>query len=390
MGDDRHPALGTLEDLIGIQSVNPFFGEDAKGEREVADYVEVRCREAGLEVSRQQVFPGRENVIAELRVGKPEATLLFEAHMDTVPLGSMEDPLVPRYRDGRLYGRGACDTKGSLAAMMHAVEECAKDPDGLSGDVVLCATVDEERAYRGVLALVDSEITAAGAVVGEPTESRIVVTHKGCARFLLKARGKAAHSSVPHEGDNAIYQMVEVLDFLKREIEPGLPASDHPLSGPATMVVATIRGGTQINIVPEGCEIEVDRRVVPGEDPRRVLEDIEGTLRRRFDGSGVDISLQELLLDWPLDTSPESTIVRSARRAAAGLGLDGTPRGATYGSDASKLQQLKGIPSIVFGPGSITQAHSREEWVPTEEVGRAAEFYAEVARGFGHDASSGA
>lgn len=390
MEDDKHPALGILEDLIGIQSVNPFFGEDAKGEREVADYVETRCREAGLEVSRQRVFPSRENVVAELRVGKPEATLLFEAHMDTVSLGSMEDPLVPRYSDGRLYGRGACDTKGSLAAMMHAVEECAKAPEELSCDVVLCASVDEERAYRGVLALVDSDITAAGAVVGEPTGSRIVVTHKGCVRFLLETRGKAAHSSVPHEGDSAIYQMVEVLDFLRREVEPGLPVSEHPLSGPATMVVGAIRGGTQINIVPERCEIEVDRRVVPGEDPRRVLEDLKGTLRRRFEGSGVDLRLQELILDWPLDTPPDSTVVRAAQNAAARLGLDGTPRGVSYGSDASKLQQLGGIPSIVFGPGSIAQAHSREEWVPTEEVGRAAEFYAEMARGFGRHVSDGA
>lgn len=389
MSDDRHPSLGILEDLISIQSVNPSFGEGAKGEREVAGYVEQRCRKAGLEVSRQRVFPDRENVIAELRVGRPEATLLFEAHMDTVSLGSMEDPLAPRYRDGRIYGRGACDTKGSLAAMMHAVEECARAPDELACDVVLCAAVDEEHAYQGVLALVESEITAAGAIVGEPTESSIVVTHKGCARFSLTTRGKAAHSSVPHEGDSAIFQMVEVLDFLGREVEPELPVPDHPLSGPATMVVGTIRGGTQINIVPEECEIEVDRRVVPGEDPRRVLADIGEALRTRFEDSGVDLGLRELLLDWPLDTPPEAAVVRAARGAAAELGLDGTPRGASYGSDASKLQQLKGIPSIVFGPGSIAQAHSREEWVPVEEVGRAAEFYARLARGFGREADAG-
>jgi acetylornithine deacetylase/succinyl-diaminopimelate desuccinylase family protein len=384
----KHPSLETLEDLIRIQSVNPFFGEDAKGEREVADYVEQRCRKAGLEVHRQPVFPGRENVIAELRVGRPENALLFEAHMDTVSLGSMENPLEPAYSNGRLYGRGACDTKGSLAAMLHAVEECARNPEQLSSDVILCASVDEERAYKGILAFLDSDVLVMGAVVGEPTDLGIVVAHKGCARFRLKTHGKAAHSSVPHEGDNAIYQMAEVLRVIKEDIESGLAALDHPLVGPPTIVVAAIRGGTQINIVPEECAIEVDRRVIPGEDAREVLDGIVGTIREHLQGSSVDFEVEELLLDWPLGTPPESAIARCAQQVASKSGLEDRLHGVSYGSDASKLQQLKGIPSIVFGPGSIAQAHSREEWVPVEHVERAAEFYLEMARGFGRAGDS--
>lgn len=379
----KHPSLETLEDLIRIQSVNPFFGEDARGEQEVANYVEQRCREAGLEVYRQRVSASRENVVAEFRVGRPESTLLFEAHMDTVSLGSMENPLEPTYVNGRLYGRGACDTKGSLAAMLYAIEECARNPEQLSSDVVLCASVDEERAYKGILAFLDSDVSVAGAVVGEPTDLGIVVAHKGCARFVLRTRGKAAHSSVPYEGDNAIYQMAEVLGIIKGEIEEELLALDHPLVGPPTIVVSKIQGGTQINIVPEECAIEVDRRVIPGEAAREVLENIQDTLRERLADSNVEFDVEELLLDWPLDTSPESAIARCAQRAASELGLGDRLHGVAYGSDASKLQQLKGVPSIVFGPGSIAQAHSREEWVPVEDVGRAAEFYVELARGFG-------
>ncbi len=381
--DEKHPSLETLEDLVRIQSVNPFFSEGAKGEQEVADYVEQRCRQAGLEVYRQSVFSGRENVVAELRVGRPETALLFEAHMDTVSLGSMENPLEPTYVADRLYGRGACDTKGSLAAMLYAVEECAKTPEQLTSDVVLCASVDEERAYKGILAFLDSDVSFAGAIVGEPTGLGIVVAHKGCARFRLTTRGKAAHTSVPHEGDNAIYQMAEVLSILKNDIEGGLASLDHPLVGPPTIVVATTRGGTQINIVPEECAIEVDRRVIPGEDAREVLNGIQGTLRERLEGSNVDFGVEELLLDWPLGTSPESAIARCAQQTASKLHLEDGLHGVAYGSDASKLQQLKGIPSIVFGPGSIAQAHSREEWVPVKEVEQAAEFYVEVARGFG-------
>lgn len=382
MGNE-HPSLKTLEDLIRIQSVNPFFGEDARGEGEVAGYVERRCREAGLEVHRQPVSPGRENVVAELRVGHPENALLFEAHMDTVSLGSMENPLEPTYADDRLYGRGACDTKGSLAAMLHAIEECARNPEQLSSDVVLCAAVDEERAFEGILAFTDSDVSVAGAVVGEPTDLGIVVAHKGCARFRLTTRGKAAHTSVPHEGDNAIYRMAEVLGVMKEDVEGGLADLDHPLVGPPTIVVSTIQAGTQINIVPEECAIEVDRRVVPGEDAREVLDGILKTLQERLRGSNVRFDAEELLLDWPLDTPPDSATTRCAQRVASEMGLEDRLHGVAYGSDASKLQQFKGVPSIVFGPGSIAQAHSREEWVPVEHVERAAEFYAKMARGFG-------
>ncbi|CAA9429532.1 MAG: Acetylornithine deacetylase [uncultured Rubrobacteraceae bacterium] len=382
MGNE-HPSLKTLEDLIRIQSVNPFFGEDARGEWEIAGYVERRCREAGLKVHRQPVSPGRENVVAELRVGHPENALLFEAHMDTVSLGSMENPLEPTYVGDRLYGRGACDTKGSLAAMLHAVEECARNPEQLSSDVVLCAAVDEERAFEGILAFIDSDVSVAGAVVGEPTDLGIVVAHKGCARFRLTTRGKAAHSSVPHEGDNAIYRMAEVMEVIKEDVEGGLADLDHPLVGPPTIVVSTIRAGTQINIVPEECAIEVDRRIVPGEDAREVLDGILKTLQERLHGSNVHFDAEELLLDWPLDTPPESATARCAQRVASEMGLEDRLHGVAYGSDASKLQQLKGVPSIVFGPGSIAQAHSGEEWVPAEHVERAAEFYAGMVRGFG-------
>ena len=210
-----------------------------------------------------------------------------------------------------------------------------------------------------------------------------MVAHKGCARFRLRTHGKAAHSSVPHEGDNAIYQMAKVLGVMKDDIEGGLAGLDHPLVGPPTIVVAAIRGGTQINIVPEECAIDVDRRVIPGEDAGEVLNGIQGTLRERLENSNVDFDIEELLLDWPLDTAPESAIVRLAQQVAASMGLEDRLHGVAYGSDASKLQQLKGVPSIVFGPGSIAQAHSREEWVPVEQVGRAADFYVALARGFG-------
>jgi len=378
----KHPAVEILEDLVSIQSVNPALEEGARGEKELSEYIEQRCLRNGLKVTRQAVLPGRDNLIIELRTGKP-STLLFEAHMDTVVLGSMVDPLTTNYRDGKMYARGACDTKGTLAGMLYAMEHAAAHPEDLSCDLVMCCAIDEEYLFRGVLAFCELDIPIIGAVVGEPTEMRIVVAHKGIARFAVSTHGKAAHSSVPHEGDSAIYQMMEVLHFMRDKVEPELATRSHPLCGAPTIVAGMIRGGTQVNIVPESCEIEIDRRVIPGEDARQTMNDFENGLKAAVAGRGVNCSIRELLLDSPLNTNPDSAIVHCAQSAASGLGLNPEVCGVPYGSDASKLQGLKGIPTIVYGPGSIAQAHSREEFVPVHEVEQAAQFYSELTRSFG-------
>lgn len=378
----KHRAVAILEDLIRIQSVNPHYGEGAQGEMELSRYIERFCRDAGLLVSRQPVFDGRDNLIIELKTGHPDSVLLFEAHMDTVSLGSMPNPLDPVCVDGRLYGRGACDTKGSLAAMMYAMAECAKHPEQLQSDLVLCAVVDEEHAYRGVLKFLESDMPVSAAVVGEPTELRIVVAHKGCVRFAVTTQGKAAHSSVPHEGENAIVSMAEVVGYFADVIAPRLENKADALCGTATLSIGTIRGGRQINTVPDLCTIEVDRRIIPGETPQHVLEEIRSELSGWCRDRGIRFMIEPLLLDWALNTPVDDPIVTTASAAAARLGLSPEQRGETYGSDASKLQGLKGIPTIVFGPGSIAQAHSAEEWVAVKDVELAAAFYMELAKSY--------
>jgi len=380
---EKHPALFILEDLVRIQSVNPHYGEGAQGEQAVAEYIEQRFQGKGLKVTRQNVLPNRDNIIVELRVGKSDSTLLFEAHMDTVSLGSMENPLTPIYKEGRMYARGACDTKGSLAGMIWAMEQCAAHPERLSSDIVFCASVDEEHEYRGLRSFMELNMPIAGAIVGEPTELGIVIAHKGCARFAVTTHGKAAHSSMPQEGDSAVYQMMHVLQFIKEQMEVDLAAARHPLCGTPSIVVGTITGGTQINIVPERCEIEVDRRIIPGELPDEALIDFKYKLQDYIKEQGlhVNFTIRELLLDWALDTPKNASIVSFAEQAANRLGLPHEVVGVPYGSDASKLS-LKGIPSIVYGPGSIAQAHSREECVPVSDVEHAAQFYYQIAQIF--------
>nr|WP_255654622.1 M20/M25/M40 family metallo-hydrolase [Cohnella sp. REN36] len=346
-------------------------------------HLERLCREAGLVVSRQQVFEERDNLIVRLPAPRPGPLLMFEAHMDTVSLGAMPDPLTPIHREGRLYGRGACDTKGSLAAMLAAMETLALQPDTLGCDVMLCATVDEEHAYRGPLKLLELGLPIAAAVVGEPTNLRIVAAHKGCARFAVHVRGKAAHSSVPHEGVNAIVHMSRVIRYLEETVAPELADIRDPLCGPATLSIGTISGGRQINIVPDRCSIEVDRRIVAGEHPGEALAELEARLLAWSRTQGIDLSVEPLLLDWALGTPEDDPLVSAAKRAAGGLGLPEGSRGETYGSNASKYQGIGGIPSIVYGPGSIAQAHAVDEWVPVAEVEAATAFYVALARSFG-------
>ncbi len=294
----------------------------------------------------------------------------------------MPHALQPIYRDGKLYGRGSCDNKACLAAMLWALEEAAAQKMELPCDVVLAAAADEEHCFLGVLRLLEAGLSFSRAVVGEATQMQIVIAHKGVCRFAVETHGRAAHSSIPHEGDSAIKQMRKVLDFIFETIEPELSQQSHTLCGAPTIVVGTIRGGVQINIVPERCEIELDRRVIPGENSREVLQDFEKRLREFTQNHGVNFSIRELLLDNPLDTARDEPVVKAAQKVAAEFGFSTELIGAPYGSDASKLQSLGSIPTIVFGPGSVAQAHTDQEFVPVAEVGQAAEFYLRLMQNF--------
>jgi acetylornithine deacetylase len=370
-----------LSDLVTLESVNPAYPGGSRGEAAVADYVEDRCRRFGLAVTRQPVLTGRDNILAELRVPGAQQTLLFEAHMDTVDLGPLgARALQPEVREGRLYGRGSCDTKGSLAAMLLAVETLQTERERLRVNVVLLAAVDEEHGFRGVTAFVDSSYPVQAAVVGEPTELRIVVAHKGCVRWRLSTTGRAAHSSRPEEGDNAIDQMADVVQAL-RAFQSRLRERRHPLVGSPTLSVGRIWGGTGVNIVPERCTIEIDRRLIPGEDAQGVLAEVDAFLAECAAGNPVlKITREEpFVADWPLETPDDAAVVSAGRAACADLNLPPEPIGVPYGTDASKLWALGGIPAIVLGPGSIAQAHTGEEYVSLTEVAAAAELYRRIA-----------
>lgn len=377
-----------LAQLVALNSVNPAYG--GPGEAAVAGFVREQLSAAGIEVVTQSVEPGRENVIGVLTGRDRSRRVVLEAHMDTVGVEGMTvAPFEPTIRDGRLYGRGSCDTKGGLAAMLAAVLDLAARREPPACDVWLAAVIDEEHAYRGVLALVDGLAAAGGttaaAIVAEPTSLRIVSATKGVLRFRIHLAGKAAHSSKPWLGTSAISAAADVVHALDQFHSDLAAGQAHPLLGPATGSIGLIRGGVQVNIVAEACELDVDRRLLPGEDPEAVLAEYRRVVQATATARGVTASLKTLLLDETLETPLDAGVVTTAAAVSRQLGLSSDAIGVPYGSDASKLSRRAGVPSIVFGPGSIDQAHAADESVPLAEVDTATAFIREFLLRFGSD-----
>ena len=362
--------IGTLADLVRINSVNPAYA-DGVSEAGVAGYIRHFFRTYGIETFEQTVFPGRPNVVAKLPGCDSSRRIVLEAHMDTAGIVGMSiPPFEPELRGGKLYGRGACDTKAGLAAMMCAAASLARERRTPPCEIWVVGAADEEFSYGGVLDLCEG-LRADAAIVAEPTSLRLVVATKGCVRFRVVVHGKAAHSSKPQLGVNAISQMARVISVLEQHAA-SLSAAAHPLLGPGTFNIGKITGGTQVNMVPESCAIEIDRRLLPGEEPADVMRRYADLIR---DIPGVRAEVEPpMLQDRPLETPTESRVVRVASEVLAGLGLDEKPCGVPYGSDASKLSRA-GVPSIVIGPGSIDQAHAAIEFVECVEVERALDFY---------------
>lgn len=372
--------ITTLQELIGINSVNPAYAS-GQPEGRIQAWIHDFFTGAGIKAELVEVFPERPNLLATLPGRDRSRRLMLEAHVDTAGVENMvSPPFEPSILQGRIYGRGACDTKGGLAAMMHALVELQAEGFVPSCDVVLAATMDEEATYRGAAHLCE-HMTAEAAIVAEPTELRLVVASKGCLRWRVAIGGRAAHSSTPHLGINAISRMARLIVVME-EGDASLRTVKHPLVGEPTLNVGLIRGGAQVNIVPEQCQVEIDRRLVPGEEPpviQRQYEELSETLRARF--PDMQITHTTLLEDWPMETSPDSHIVRTAQQALKRLRLPSDPAGVPFGSDASKFTRA-GIPSIVMGPGSIDQAHTAAEYVAMDQVVQAVNLYKEIIRGF--------
>jgi succinyl-diaminopimelate desuccinylase len=362
-------AFRLLRELIALPSVNPAFLPDQGGligEHRVADYLAAIGAKAGLAVDFQKVFPRRSNVL--LRLTPPGAVtqrILLAPHLDTVGgPGDLETLFTPRLRNGRLHGRGACDTKGCVASMLTALMTVAKKrrrPQHT--EIVFAGLVDEECGQAGSRALASSGLPADLAIVGEPTRLKVVTAHKGDAWLRLDTVGKPAHGARPELGRNAVHAMAKVVHALETTYASRLKRRRHPLLGHGTVNVGTIRGGTQANIVPAGCRITVDRRTLPGETAATVRREILSLLRQQ--GLKARVTDMKGAPCEPLETDPQLPLVRAFMRSVGQrrtLGVD-------FFCDAAPLA-AGGIPGIVFGPGDIAQAHTADEWIALESLER--------------------
>jgi acetylornithine deacetylase len=367
-----------LEELVRVDSVNPAMG--GPGEHEIVVRLVELLGDLGLEVSTPEVVDGRRNLLARLPGTSGAPTLLLEAHLDTVAMP--EDGLAVSRSEDRLAGRGSCDTKGSAAAMVAAMAELM-GADEERATVVFAGVADEEHAMLGSRALVDQLPPVDAAVIGEPTSLEPVRVHNGLARIMIETHGRAAHTSRAHLGVNAISAAARVVSALEERLLPQLKARTHPLAGPALLTPAVIHGGVAPNIVPDRCRLWVDRRLAPGENPDAALAEIDELLDGlRERGDRITRKPPWVLLE-AVETPADHPVVRLAEESVeAVLGRPVTAGGVPYGTDASNLSGVGGIPCVVLGPGSIDQAHTDDEWVSLEEVRRAAVVYAEMARRF--------
>jgi len=364
------PVLATLADLVRINSVNSSY-DGGPGEGEVARYVRRFFEERGIETWEQEVFPGRPNVMARLPGKNPNRRLVLEAHTDTVSVKGMTiPPFEPEIRDNKMYGRGSCDTKAGLATMMHAIASLKAEGITPPCEVLLAAVVDEEYSYRGVVKLCE-ELKADAAIVAEPTEMRAVIATKGVLRCRIVVHGKSAHSSKPHLGVNAITHMARVIAAIEED-NARMTALQHPLVGCGTCNIGVITGGVQVNFVPDRCAIEIDRRLLPGQRANDAVAHYRQLLQN-LDGITAEVEEPLLLVDEALDTPADSAVVQTATQVLRDMGLNAEPCGVPFGCDASKLSRA-GIPSIVFGPGSIDRAHTADEYVELDQVEKALEF----------------
>ncbi len=355
-----------LEQLVRVPSVNPEGcpGIDEPGEAACAALLADLLDALGASVEMTDVLPGRPNVVGKFpsdRPGKP--VVLFAPHTDTVSVVGMTiDPFAAEVRDGRLYGRGASDTKGSMAAMLAALSQRAQLIHTLPVEVWFAGLMGEEAGQLGAHALA-ATCKPDFVIVGEPTQLQVVHAHKGAMWMRLETTGRSAHASTPSSGDNAIYKMIDPLRILRDEMAPALAAIQDPLLGSPTLSITMLHAGSKVNIVPDRCTCELDIRTVPAMDTAAFERDV----RARLQAASPELALSSSSAA-ALHTQPEGVYFEALARSGARLAT------APWFCDAAVFA-ARGIPAVAIGPGSIAQAHTADEFLSLDDLEAGVRFF---------------
>jgi acetylornithine deacetylase len=373
------PLPQLLAELVRRPSVNPMGRTDLDPsiihESRVVAFLEHELRTLGCAFYRRQVAEGRDNIVATYTPPHPAPlSVLFEAHTDTVPVdGMVVEPFGATIEGGRMYGRGSCDVKAGVAVMFSALSRLVKEKPPNSGKLTVAFAVDEENGGLGISHLMNTGLRADCAIVAEPTLLNIVNAHKGVARWHLETTGRACHSSRPDQGVNAVYRMAKLLRGIEAYADRLGELPPSPVLGPRTISVGRVMGGVSPNTVPDSCRADVDRRLLPGETFETATAELDAFLRGLPD------------VDFPFAltrASPGCTSLDPAQSVDLvnrfGATIDSvvgkhTVHSVPFGTDASRVA-VAGVPAVVFGPGDIAQAHTKDEWIDLAQLEPAAEI----------------
>jgi len=372
---DKNELVNLTHHLVSIPSVNPPGKEN-----EVAELIVNELKKMGLNPERLLVYPGRPDVVASLGSGQ-EPTLILNGHMDVVPPGEgwSFSPFKPLIKDGKIFGRGSADMKGGLAAMLEALKCLVMEEDKLRGSIVFQGVVDEEVTGHGTEHLIESGFKGNYAIVGEPTDLYPCIAQRGSATFEVLTKGIAAHASQPEKGINAIMSMKKIIDSIEK-YSLKLKERRHPLLNTALINVGLIQGGVKSNIIPDKCLMQVDRRMVPNENPNEVIEEFK-SLVKKIEDKNPDVKPEIKVINavGPFETAEDSPIVKAAVEAVENVeGKLKKPAGFMATCDGYFFSRV-GTQTVILGPGSLNQAHKPDEYVEVEQLLKAVKIYLSVA-----------
>lgn len=378
-GIARGDAVALTRALVQVDSRNPTLSPGAPGEKEVAGRLAEILESWGFEVELADSAPGRPNLVA--RIGAVDApALMFAGHLDTVGIeGMTHNPFAGEMRDGRIYGRGSCDMKSGVAAMCAAALRARDAVPAPRGQIIIAAVTDEEFESLGMRSLMAAGVRAESAILTEPTRLAICTAHRGFVWTEIEFTGRAAHGSRYDIGIDAIRHAGLVLTELDTIDRLSLHERSHPLLGRGSLHASTIEGGIGMSTYPDRCVLRLERRTIPGESAEDSLAEIKSALDRvRHDNPQLDAAVRLIAAQAPSDVASDARVVQSLSRAVESEGVRASIEGLSAWTDAAVLNE-NGITAVCFGPGDLALAHSAEEFVPVDEIEKAADVLTRVA-----------
>jgi acetylornithine deacetylase/succinyl-diaminopimelate desuccinylase family protein len=371
---NRDQLVADLCAMIRCDSVNSFGARsDHGGEAAMADLFERQLRDLGLEIGTHEVLPNRRNVWGTLKGAGDGPVILLAGHLDTVGIDGYVDPFEPTVKDGQIYGRGSCDMKAGLAAYLEVVRHLQRSGTTLEGDLIIAGVIDEEHAMAGSTYFGQAGSHVDCAIVAEPTLLNLSAAHKGQLLTTIRTKGLAAHSSLPQNGRNAVYHMGAVLSALQDYAKNVSQRPPDPICGAPSFSVGVIRGGDNACSVPDFCEIDIDRRTIPGESSAAVLQELHDAMAQAKKAEpDLEYHISTPFLDLPpLDTNLDARVMQAMTDACMAV----TGRAKVSAFPGSTDAPNFGCPTVICGPGDLAQCHSLNEYVSIAQIEDAVRIY---------------